>query len=351
MGAPRRYDPRRGLLAPGAVVEVEQQAGQLNMPVPSTFTSEHNETIKRMLGEGRSVTAIAREIGKPRATLFSHIKAGHHLEKTKSPNLPKAVLKAVNDAARAPEPDVFKRCIRDKLPDCILVIPDLQAPFHHPDALPFLSMVAQRYQPDAVVCIGDEMDFGWASRYEKYPEIDEPCRELEAGIKFMEELFKLFPAALALTSNHVHGRLTQMRKSGRVPPQLIANFREIVGAPKGWEWYEEVHLGNVLFRHGDKWPKLSKPHIALEVPRCYGKHMSVVHGHLHEQHGRVGDAVLVGDDEHWAAYTGCLVDPRSKAFDYTKAPKVRLGCLVIVKGVPHRIPLRRNEIGRWTGSL
>lgn len=257
----------------------------------------------------------------------------------------------VQDKFRAPDPDCFGRIVIPRLPESVLVIPDLQAPFHAKEALPFLSMVAQRYQVDEVVCIGDEVDFNWASNHDKCTDIDQPVRELEMAIEFMDSLFKMFPKAYSLTSNHVHGRLSTMRKNGRIPRQLMHNFRDIIGAPKGWEWYEEVHLGNVLFRHGDKWPRLTTNHVAKNIPRDYGKHMSVIHGHLHECHGRVGDAVLVGDDEYWAAYTGCLINPRSEAFDYTKAPKVRLGCLVIEKGEVHRVPFRRDEYGRWTGKL
>ena len=251
----------------------------------------------------------------------------------------------------APPPDTFGRLVLPRLPETVLVIPDLQAPYHYPDALPFLSMVAQHYKPDSVVCIGDELDMQFLSRFDKFPELDEPKRELDRGISFLGDLFRLFPDAHALTSNHVHGRLQSARKIGRLPPQMLVSWEALCGAPAGWQWYEEVHLGDVLFRHGDKWPRLTTSHLTRDIPRHYGRHMSVVHGHLHEQHGRVGDSVLVGDDEYWAAYTGSLIDVRSKAFDYVKAPKTRLGCLVIVKGTPHRIPLRRDDLGRWTGRL
>lgn len=249
------------------------------------------------------------------------------------------------------EPDKFSRLILPKLPDTVLVIPDLQAPFHNKQAIDFLSMVANRFQPDCVIGIGDEVDFNFLSRFDHYPEIDEPQRELEAGLKFLQKLFVTFPAAYALTSNHVQGRLQSARKAGRLPPQMLVPWSQLVGAPQGWSWNEEVHLGNVLFRHGDKHAKLSTSHIAKDIPRHYGRHMSVVHGHLHEQHGRVGDEILVGDDAFWGAYSGCLIDPRSKAFDYTKAVRVRLGCLVIHHGTPHRIPFRRDSHGRWIRKL
>src|SRR5690348_10350175 len=39
-----------------------------------------------------------------------------------------------------------------------LIIPDLQAPAHHPDALAFLCAVRDRFKPINTVCIGDELD-------------------------------------------------------------------------------------------------------------------------------------------------------------------------------------------------
>ena len=39
----------------------------------------------------------------------------------------------------------------------ILVISDQHAPYHHIDTLDFLSAIKQKYKPDCVVNIGDEM--------------------------------------------------------------------------------------------------------------------------------------------------------------------------------------------------
>ena len=38
---------------------------------------------------------------------------------------------------------------------CILVIPDLHAPYHHQDALDFLVAVAAKYQPTRLINLGD----------------------------------------------------------------------------------------------------------------------------------------------------------------------------------------------------
>lgn len=331
-------------------------------------TTEQRQQIERLLIEGRlSQNEIARQVGCSRTAvqnaakgkptqakrypiMFEDVLAGLPQEQRHKIESRTAELMREETARLAPEPDVWGRYISPKLPDTILCIPDLQAPYHHPDALAFLSMVAQRYKPDQVVGIGDEVDFSFLSNHDKYPETDNPVPELEGALKFMEALFKLFPSALALTSNHVHGRLATARKNGRIPPTMLRNWREIIGAPRGWEWYEEVRLGNYMFRHGDGWPKLTKAHLGYGVPDNYGQHFNVVHGHLHSLHG-IEARLPVGDEDYYAAYTGCLINPRSKAFDYTKAPKNKLGCLVIIHGVPKRVPMRLDVIGRWIGQL
>ena len=358
------------------------------MPRSYSHTPEDLAKIKEWLGQGETATEIARRLGKPIRTIsgirlrverqgwgkeferaeracgrkltpenhFNKEKGdnshyGGSLETPRYPLVSESGSKGYSGSPkRAPDPDHLGRLIKKDLPDTILVIPDLQAPYHHKDALAFLSMVSQRYSPDCVVCIGDELDLGFLSRFDKYPEIDAPIRELEEGIEFMGKLFKLFPEAYALTSNHVHGRISSARKAGRLPPQMVTDFRYLVSAPKTWEWYEEVHLGKYLFRHGDKQRSLTKAVLLENTPDKYGKHLSIVHGHIHTEHG-VKAVVRVGDDDFFAAYTGCLIDVRSKAFSHSAFPQTKLGCLVIVKGVPHRIPLRLDSEGRWTGEL
>ncbi|TGT42789.1 hypothetical protein [Mesorhizobium sp. M8A.F.Ca.ET.165.01.1.1] len=310
------------------------------MPIPSAFSAADNERIRDWLDQGIKQTEIAAAMGRPYSTVKSHIQKGYHITGAK-----------LEAAPRIEESDDYGRIIKPKLPETILVIPDIQAPFHIQQALPFLSMVAQAYQVDEVVGIGDEIDMGWLSRYDKYPEIDEPSRELEKAQEFMAQLFRLFPKATALTSNHVHGRMQGARKVARILPEMMVQWEQLIAAPNTWRWCEEYHLGHVLFRHGDKWPKLTNSHLVKAIPDNYGKHMCVVHGHIHSEHGVVAQA-RVGDDDVWAAYTGCLMNPRSKAADYVKAPKLKLGCIVIHRGVVHRIPFRRDPVTmQWTGKL
>ncbi len=40
----------------------------------------------------------------------------------------------------------------------VLVISDLHIPYNHPDVVDFLALVKAVYDPDRVVCVGDEVD-------------------------------------------------------------------------------------------------------------------------------------------------------------------------------------------------
>lgn len=250
----------------------------------------------------------------------------------------------------APAPDAFGRLIKDDLPDSVLVVSDLQFPFAHKDCLNFLSMVAQRYNCELTVGIGDEVDNNFMSAYEKDPNIMGASQEFILARENMAQFFKLFPRGYGLHSNHGAGRIRGCYQRAGLPNELRPKYEDFLAAPKGWGWYTEVRLGNVLFRHGDGEKGLNKPMLIEHTPAEYGRHYSVVHGHVHEKIGRQAHAI-VGDNEYWAAYTGCLISPYSHAFGYTKGRKAKLGCGVIVHGEWKTIRLKEDADGRWIGKL
>ena len=263
------------------------------------------------------------------------------------PNIEQKLIEK-HQEGRAPDPDIRGRFI-GKLPDTVMIIPDLQFPFAHPDAIKFLSMVAQRYKPDVIVGIGDEVDCYFLSAYEKDPDALNASREYEVALQQCEELFKLFPKAYALHSNHGRGRLEGARKRGGLLRSMVPDYQTFIGAPRGWGFYDEVHLGDVIFRHGDGEKGLTKPFLLEHTPAEYGRHYSVVHGHVHEKCGRQA-TVTVGERDYWAAYTGALINPRAAAFGYTKARKAKLGCGIITHGEYKQVRLVEDDSCRWTGT-
>jgi hypothetical protein len=252
-------------------------------------------------------------------------------------------------ADAAPHPDIMGRH-HGKLPDCVMILPDIQFPFAHPDIFPFLSMVAQRYKPDAIVGIGDEIDAYYLSAFEKDPNALNASHEYETALDQLDKLYKLFPKVLALHSNHGRGRLEKARVRGGLLRQMVVDYQTFINAPRGWGFYDEIILGDVVFMHGDGEAKLTRPYLERRVPAEFGRHLSVVHGHRHEDIGRQAQCV-VGDKEYWAAYTGCLINPLAPAFGYTKARKAKLGCGIITHGEYKQIRLKLDDTRRWTNEL
>ncbi len=232
-----------------------------------------------------------------------------------------------------------------------LVIPDLQAPAHHPDALAFLCAVRNRFDPLNVVCIGDELDLSWLSDFAKLPEADQPHSEFAAAQAFLRALFAEFPVAVSCTSNHVEGRLTKARIRGRLPPEFLRPVEDLIDAPVGWSWHSEVRLGDILIRHGHRDTTGLKRVICEEIPARYGRHYSLLIGHFHSRIGVATQDIKIGDKFYRGAFTGCLVDPSHPFFGYSKGTE-KLGCVVIVHGrvVPVAMPTD-PETGRWTGVL
>lgn len=231
-----------------------------------------------------------------------------------------------------------------------LVIPDLQAPAHHPDALAFLCAVRDRFKPLNVVCIGDEVDLNFLSDFSRLPEADQPTSEWAAAQAFMRSLYAEFPEGVSCTSNHVDGRISKARTRGRLPPAFLKSVEDLLDCPVGWSFHSEVRCGDVLIRHGHKDSTGLKRIITEEIPAKYGRHYSLLIGHFHSRMGVATQDIKIGSRFYWGGFSGALVDPNHPFFGYSKSQE-RLGCVVLVHGrlIPIAMPV--DDTGRWTGLL
>lgn len=230
----------------------------------------------------------------------------------------------------------------------ILVIPDQHAPYHHPDALEFLSAVADAFPPDLVVNLGDELDKHAMSFHDSDPNLDSAGMELEKGKLFLIKLHKLFPQMLICHSNHgsMHYRKA---KAHNIPVQYIKRYRDVLfpetKAP-GWSWRHgwtvNTPLGPVLFKHQPS---------GSGIGDAAHNGTNLCTGHLH---GDFSTQYSAGSNRlYWHMSAGCLIDKDSLAFAYGKHSlrKPVIGCGVILEGRPMLIPMILNEEGRWIGRL
>jgi hypothetical protein len=226
----------------------------------------------------------------------------------------------------------------------ILVISDQHHPFEHQDLIPFLKAVKNKYEPD-LVDIGDEVDGNAISFHEKDPDLFSPSQELKKAIHSLQPLYRLFPKMELIDSNH--GSLVMRKgKYAGLPSSVFKTTREILEAPRGWNWSMDLtvntELGLVYFHHG-------KTSVAGKLSKNMA--MNTVQGHFHSrfQIDYWGSPTGL----YWDMHVGCLVDDTSLAMNYNKTTLQRpiIGVGLILQGRPLLIPMVLDKSGHWTGRL
>lgn len=232
--------------------------------------------------------------------------------------------------------------------DRILVIPDIHAPYHHPDTIEFLKAVSQVLQPDLVVNLGDELDKHAMSFHDSDPNLDSAGKELEAAKPVLEDLHELFPEMLICHSNH-SSMLWRKAKAHGIPVQYLKKYRDVLfpehGA-SGWSWAYgwrvNTSKGVVMFKHQVSGDSLQD----AAHNQC-----SLVTGH---QHGDFDIRYAASSANlYFAMRSGCLIDKDSMAFAYGMHTRYKpiIGCSAIIDGVPQLIPMLLDSDGRWIGRL
>lgn len=232
-----------------------------------------------------------------------------------------------------------------KVSKSVLVISDMHCPYQHPDTHKFLAAVKAKYKPDTVVCIGDEVDFHALSYHESNPDLDAAGEELNKAIQALKPIYKMFPNVTVVESNH-GSMVLRKALSGGIPSKAIRSYNDVLDAPRGWKWVDDViidtALGPVYFCHG----KSGSPG---KLASQYG--MSTVQGHFHEK----ADVHYISTPEKlmFDLHTGCLANDKSLALQYNKVNPKRpiVSLAVIINGIPHIVPMVLSKGGRWIGSI
>lgn len=229
----------------------------------------------------------------------------------------------------------------------ILVISDIQAPFHHKDTLAFLKAVNKKYKPTRVVNIGDLSDSYCLTAWQKDPDAISANQEIAKLLKFTKSFVKIFPKGDILTSNH-DLRLERAAVRAGIPRHFIKGFHEWMGLPKSWKFHDELIIDDIMFTHGDE-QGAGGAHAALNRVKHYGR--SCVSGHLHTQ--SCIEYLATREKLMFGMQVGCLIDREALAFAYAKKAlrKPVLSVGFIADGVPMIIPMFLNEEGNWTGKV
>jgi transcriptional regulator with XRE-family HTH domain len=235
---------------------------------------------------------------------------------------------------------------RDETNSRILVISDMHIPYHHEDLIPFLKAIKKKYNPDRIICIGDELDNHSMSYHETDPDSYNAGHELTRARVTIKEIEKLFPQMDLVDSNH--GSLYYRKaKTHGIPREAMVPYNDLLGVGDGWKWHFDLTLtmsdGNkAYFHHG-------KTGDALTLSQRQG--MSAVQGHFHSRFKC--DYWSNTNGLYWGLQVGCLIDDHSMAFSYNKNTTDRpiIGCGMIINGVPKLLPMMKKKGGKWDGEL
>ena len=227
----------------------------------------------------------------------------------------------------------------------ILCISDLHAPYQHRDAIKFLSAIKDKYNPDRVINIGDEVDNHAMSFHPSDQSLYSAGDELKKAREVIWEIEKLFPKVDVMESNHGSMAYRKAMISG-IPKEMLRPYKKVLDV-KYWNWHPDlvITLPNkqkCYFHHGKS---------ANSLTFLKDTQMCCVQGHFHEKfnihyHG-------TAEQLTWVIATGCLIDDHSMAFAYNNVNLKRpiIGCSMIIDSLPLLIPLVMNKNGRWNGRV
>jgi len=229
--------------------------------------------------------------------------------------------------------------------ETVLVIPDLQIPFHHKDSFNFLEALAGTYFPTKVVCIGDSLDSNALSRYHKDPEGYSAIAEYKAARKPMQELYSLFPDTIEVASNH-NSRLVKKANEAGIPSVYLRELGEVMGAPKTWKFVTSTKIDGVVYEHGDAYGGMYAARNAALTNM-----ESTVIGH---HHSYAGIHYISNQSKMiFGMNVGCLIDMDTYAFKYAKKYRFKptLCAGIVERGVPVVVPMILNNKGRWIREI
>ena len=136
----------------------------------------------------------------------------------------------------------------------VFVIGDLHIPYHHRSSFDFLRAVKEKYKPDLVINIGDELDQHAISMHDSNPDLPSAGDELKTSKTYIKELEKIFPKMILIHSNHSSLVYRRALKYG-LPREYLRSYNEFLGVGKDWQWIDDLTItlsddSRCFFTHG-----------------------------------------------------------------------------------------------------
>jgi len=211
----------------------------------------------------------------------------------------------------------------------VLTIGDTHCPGMRRGYVDFLKSVADEYQPDRVVHIGDLVDWHSISYHETNPTLSNPDREIAKAQRQVYDLVQAFPKADWLLGNH--DCLPQRKaRTHQLPESLLRSPGEFWGVPwTAHPRYSQLTIDKVKYSHGESGPQ----GMYAAANQAKSRFASIVIGHLH---ANAGVSWVANEDFRvFGLSVGCGIDVKKMQFEYgyrfTRKPV--LGCGVVIDGV------------------
>lgn len=225
-----------------------------------------------------------------------------------------------------PDYELVKKTTRKGLYK-VFVIPDIHVPFHSNKAINCMLKLAEAYEPDEIIQLGDLCDFYKISSYTKSPGRGESFqKELDRAINLLRRIKDVSGAkrAVLLEGNHEH-RLhkyicTQAASLSGVRALGLASLLELKDL--GWDLIDQhqfYQINNVHFTHGE----FVTPHSSEKHMTTYNE--TIIHGHTH----RIAVSMrkfLNRTLEGWEV--GCLASLKVSQ-EYQKSANWQHGCATV----------------------
>lgn len=227
-----------------------------------------------------------------------------------------------------------------------LLISDLHAPYHHKDAIDFISACSDLYDCQKAISVGDIVD----NHYPGYHEIEFGTYSNDDELKYAKQTLhiieSMFPDLIITLGNHDTMSRRKAKTAG-LPEGVLRAYNDIYELSGGWKWVEEYFFKineyqNCLVTHSIGTNLTTN---AKNFSHCS------VQGHHHSVFGveYYADCNVL----RWAMGVGCLIDIHAPAFNYgrraLKRPVVGLGA--IIEDLPIIIPMQLTKSGRWSRKL
>ena len=229
----------------------------------------------------------------------------------------------------------------------IICIADTHYPYQHRDSFVFLKAIRDEYDINVATHVGDVVDNHYPSFHQKEPGCysgDEEIKEARRSCKKLEEIFPELKISLGN-----HDNLPKRKAhAADVPLEWIVDYNKIYDLQGGWDWASHHYIP-----YGDNLQFLLTHTVGANTRNNAMRFThSSVQGHHHSEFCISYEA----DTERlrWAMTVGCLIDPRSPAFNYDKnriTKRPILGSGVVIEETPQLIPMILNKSGRWNRRL